>query len=194
MDICMSKYETGDHKGTALIAGSLRRSTKAISRSTPKRTISTASSRRLAGDRARHRPVRGLSMSPSLTAVLIFICIRPPQLVYRHLVLAKLKRPSSPAVLKIGHNFKYDWVLFHRVAKSSRRWTTHLNSKTSMRAGASATVWKSWRSRGFPQTNVSRSSSSAGPYLKYNFRQDRLGRPRNMPARMPISACGCGFG
>jgi len=39
-----------------------------------------------------------------------------PNQLSEHVVLAKLKPLlEDPAVLKIGHNFKYDWVLFHRL-------------------------------------------------------------------------------
>ncbi len=39
-----------------------------------------------------------------------------PSQLSQDLVLAKLKPLlEDPAVLKIGHNFKYDWVLFHRL-------------------------------------------------------------------------------
>jgi DNA polymerase-1 len=39
-----------------------------------------------------------------------------PNQLSQDLVLAKLKPLlEDPAVLKIGHNFKYDWVLFHRL-------------------------------------------------------------------------------
>jgi DNA polymerase I len=39
-----------------------------------------------------------------------------PNQLSEQLVLAKLKPLlEDPAVLKIGHNFKYDWVLFHRL-------------------------------------------------------------------------------
>lgn len=39
-----------------------------------------------------------------------------PSQLSQELVLAKLKPLlEDPAVLKIGHNFKYDWVMFHRL-------------------------------------------------------------------------------
>ena len=94
-------------------AGSPRRRRRAMSRSTPRPTASTASSRGSPGSAWRRRPNKACYIPVGHSGADLY-SDAPDQLPLE-LVLAKLKPLlEDPAVLKIGHNLKYDWVMFDK--------------------------------------------------------------------------------
>ena len=92
------------------------------SRSTPRPTASTAS-RQTGRDQPRHRPNSACYIPLEHGGDDLFR--DAPIQLPTALVLAKLKPLlEDPAVLKIGHNLKYDWIVFDRPGSTSRRSTT----------------------------------------------------------------------
>ena len=84
-----------------------------MSRSTPRPTASTASSRKLAGISLATAPNRACYIPVGHSGGDLYS--DAPNQLPMALVLAKLKPLlEDPAVLKIGHNFKYDWVMFDK--------------------------------------------------------------------------------
>ena len=111
-------------------------------------------------------------------------------------MLAKLKPLlEDPAVLKIGHNLKYDWVMFDKAGIDMAPVDDTMVMSFDLDAGRSfghgleelAKLHFEHECISFKQlcgTGRSRSPST----------RCRSGRRPNMPARMRTSRCACGCG
>ena len=86
---------------------------RAMSRSTPRPTASTASSPSSPGSASRPRPT---APATSRSATAAATCIRTRRTSCRWSWCSTKLKPllEDPAVLKIGHNLKYDWVMFDK--------------------------------------------------------------------------------
>ena len=94
-------------------AGSPRRAPRAMSRSTPRPTASTASSPGSPASAWRPRPNRACYIPVGHVGGDLYS--ETPNQLPLQLVLDRLKPLlEDPAVLKIGHNLKYDWVMFDK--------------------------------------------------------------------------------
>ena len=102
---------------------------------------------------------------------------------------------EDPAVLKIGHNLKYDWVMFDKAGIGVAPVDDTMVMSFDLDAGrASATGSTSSRSC-TSTTSASPSSSCAGRARSRSpSTRCRSGRRPNMRPRMRTSPCACGCG
>ena len=111
-------------------------------------------------------------------------------------MLAKLKPLlEDPAVLKIGHNLKYDWVMFDKAGIDVAPVDDTMVMSFDLDAGRSFGHGLDELAKSISTTNASRSSNSAGrARSRSRSTRSRSARRPNMRPRTPTSRCGCGCG
>ena len=98
-------------------------------------------------------------------------------------------------MLKIGHNLKYDWVMFAKAGITVAPYDDTLVMSFDLDAGALGPRHGRARQDAISTMSASPSSrSAASGKSQITFDKVPLDAPPNMPPRTPTSRCGCGSG